>query len=370
MKVKQETITVSDLTNGYVDNNEEGVRGFGGRLDIRPPYQREFIYKDAQRDEVIRTATKEFPLNSMYWAVREDGDFEIIDGQQRTISLCMFVNSDFSVPGLFGVKEPRFFHNLPADKQTAILDYKLTVYQCNGTNDEKLEWFKTINIAGEKLLPQELRNAVYAGKWTMDAKKYFSRTGCPAYTLGGKYMDGAPIRQAYLEKVIRWISDNNIDAYMGTHQHDENAEPLWDYFESVIDWTKKVFPKYRDAMKGIPWGDLHRQFKDHNLDAAALEKRVAELMEDDEVDSDKGVYLYVLTGEERHLNLRQFSKKQKAAAYERQGGKCANPKCKKPFSLKEMEGDHIKPWSKGGKTTDENCQMLCEPCNRRKSDKS
>jgi hypothetical protein len=201
MKIELHPITVRQLTEGYVDNGEGGVTGYGGKLDIRPPYQREFIYKDKQRNAVIDTVRKGFPLNVMYWTVREDGNFEIIDGQQRTVSICQYVHSDFSIDSMF-------FHNLPEDKQKQILDYELMVYFCRGTDSERLEWFKTINIAGEELTDQELRNAVYSGTWVTDAKKYFSQTGCVAHKLGSNYMSGTPIRQDYLETVIKWISED------------------------------------------------------------------------------------------------------------------------------------------------------------------
>ena len=199
MKIELKEITVRELTNGYQDNEENGVVGFGGKLDIRPPYQREFIYKDKQRDAVINTVTKNFPLNVMYWAVREDGTYEVIDGQQRTISLCQYKIGDFAY--LF-----KYFHNLKDDEKEQILNYKLMVYVCSGTESEKLEWFKTINIAGEKLTDQELRNAVYTGPWIADAKRYFSKNGCVAYNLGSDYLIGSAIRQEYLDTAIKWIS--------------------------------------------------------------------------------------------------------------------------------------------------------------------
>src|SRR5690606_23188166 len=177
MNIELKEITVRELTDGYEDNEEGGVIGFGGKLDIRPPYQREFIYKEKQRDAVIDTILKNFPLNVMYWAVREDGNFEVIDGQQRTISICQYVNGDFAY--MF-----KYFHNLKDDEKQKILDYKLMVYICSGTDSEKLEWFKTINIAGENLTDQELRNAVYSGSWVTDAKRYFSKNGCAAYQIG------------------------------------------------------------------------------------------------------------------------------------------------------------------------------------------
>src|SRR5665647_2281760 len=117
MKIELQEITVRELADGYKDNAEDGVKGFGGKLDIRPPFQREFIYKDKQRDAVINTITKDFPLNMMYWAVREDGNFEVIDGQQRTISVCQYVNGDFAYQNLY-------FHNLKNDKQNQIYNYK------------------------------------------------------------------------------------------------------------------------------------------------------------------------------------------------------------------------------------------------------
>src|SRR3990172_5937008 len=178
MEIKLQEITIKELAEDYQDNSEEGVSGYGGRLDIRPPYQREFIYKDKQRDAVIDTVTKEFPLNVMYWSVRADGNYEIIDGQQRTISICQYIEGDFSV-NVGNFPEKRAFHNLQKDEKEKILNYPLTVYLCSGTDSEKLEWFKTINIAGEELTDQELRNAVYHGSWVSDAKRHFSKSNCP-----------------------------------------------------------------------------------------------------------------------------------------------------------------------------------------------
>jgi len=361
MKIELKEITVRDLTDGYEDNAEEGgIVGYGGRLDIRPPYQREFVYLGKQRDAVIDTVTKGYPLNVMYWAVREDGDYEIIDGQQRTISICQYVQDKFLFKGLL-------FSNLQPDKQEQILNYELTVYFCTGVASEKLEWFKTVNIAGKPLNEQELRNAVYAGPWVSDARRYFSKKGCAAHGVGGNYLSGKPINQDYLQTVIKWLSSDSIEEYMARRQHEPNAEGLWLYFREVINWTKALFPKHRDAMKGVPWGFLYNDCKDKKFDPAELEKKVAELMEDDDVTNKKGVYSYVLTGEEKRLNIRAFSVKQKRETHERQKGIC--PHCKKHFELKEMEADHIQPWHEGGKTIAENCQMLCKPCNRAKAGK-
>jgi len=360
MNIELKEITVRELANGYQDNDENGVVGYGGRLDIRPPYQREFIYKDKQRDAVIDTVKKGFPLNVMYWAVREDGNFEVIDGQQRTISLCQYINGDFAF--MF-----KYFHNLQDDEKELVLNYKLMIYVCSGTDSEKLEWFKTINIAGEKLTDQELRNAVYSGSWVTDAKRYFSKNGCPAYGIGSKFLNGSPIRQDYLETSIDWISKGNIEVYMSKHQHDPNANELWLYFQSVINWVNAIFPKYRKEMKGVPWGFLYNDFNGKSFDSKKLEVEVDALMEDEDVGNKKGIYTYVLTRKEKHLNIRAFSPNQRREAYERQKGNCIV--CNKHFEIEEMEADHITPWHEGGKTSSENCQMLCKEDNRRKSGK-
>jgi hypothetical protein len=357
MDIKLTEITVRELAKGYKDNDEEGVVGYNGKLDIRPQYQREFIYKDKQRDAVIDTVTKGFPLNVMYWAVRDDGGFEIIDGQQRTISLCQYVIGDFAFNG-------RYFHNLQGDEQQQILGYPLTVYQCTGTDSEKLQWFKTINIAGEELTDQELRNAVYHGSWVSDAKRYFSKTGCPAYGLASDYVTGSPIRQDYLETVIGWISGSDIAEYMAVRQHEPSASELWLYFQAAIAWVKAAFPKYRREMKGVAWGDLYNEHKDAPLDPAKIEDEVARLMADDDVTKKKGIYSYVLDREEHHLNIRAFTDSEKRSAYERQKGIC--PVCGEQFAFEQMEADHITPWHEGGKTVPENCRMLCREDNRRK----
>jgi len=360
MKIELKEISVRDLANGYEDNAEEGVFGYGGKLDIRPPYQREFIYKDKQRDAVIDTITKDFPLNTMYWSARKDGNYEIIDGQQRTISVCQYVNKEFSINGLA-------FHNLPNDKKEQILNYKLMVYLCEGEPSERLEWFRIINIAGEKLTDQELRNAVYSGSWVSDAKRYFSKTGCVAYQIGSDYLSGSAIRQEYLETAIDWISKGQIEGYMSKHQHDKDAKVLWEYFQDVINWVKTVFTNYRKEMKGVPLGILFNEFKNKKVNANKLEKEIAKLMEDEDVTNKKGIYSYVLTKKEKFLNIRSFTDKQKREAYERQKGKCK--KCGEKFDISEMEADHIKPWHEGGKTITENCQLLCKDDNRRKSGK-
>jgi len=360
MKIKLNEITVSELADGFQDNAEAGVVGYRGKLDIRPPYQREFIYKDKQRDAVIDTVTKDFPLNVMYWSVRVDGNFEVIDGQQRTISLCQYVAGDFSINGLA-------FHNLPKDKQEQILNYRLMIYLCSGTDSERLNWFRTINIAGVQLSDQELRNAVYSGPWVSDAKRYFSKNSRPK--IGDAYLNGSAIRQDYLETAIDWVSQGKIEGYMSKHQHDKNAKALWEYFQAVINWVQTVFTSYRKEMRGAPFGLLYNAYKDKTLNGRSLEKEIAKLMEDEDVTNKKGIYSYVLSRKEKFLNIRSFSEKQKREAYERQKGICPKCKPKKKWKFEEMEGDHFKPWHEGGKTVSENCQMLCKEHNREKSGK-
>lgn len=363
MQIELHKITVRDLTQGYEDNAENGVRAYGGKLDVRPPYQREFVYKEKQRDAVIDTLTQGFPLNVMYWAVRDDGTYEIIDGQQRTISICQYVNGDFAY--IF-----RYFHNLQPDEQQRILDYELNVYICSGNDSEKLKWFKTINIAGEELTEQELRNAVYAGTWVSDAKRYFSKPGCVASKIASDYLTGSAIRQDYLETAISWISDGNIEVYMSNHQHDASAAPLWQFFQSVITWVESSFQPTKERkkiMKGIDWGSLYKAFKDAIIDSKAVDEEVKKLILDDDVTKKTGIYPYILTRKEKFLSIRAFSEAQKLAAYENQLGIC--PHCHEHFELNQMEADHITPWHDGGRTTAENCQMLCRECNRRKSGK-
>jgi len=361
MKIELHEILVRDLCEGYIDNQEAGVVGYGGKLNIRPPYQREFVYKDKQRDAVIKTIQKNFPLNVMYWCVNDDGNYEVLDGQQRTISICQYIHGDFSLNQLY-------FHNLTDDKQQEILNYKIMVYFCEGTDSEKLDWFKTINIAGEKLTDQELRNAVYYGSWLSAAKPIFSKNNCAAYLLANKYVSGSPIRQEFLQTAIEWINNGEIEAYMAKHQHDQNANELWLYFQAVIQWVKATFPNYRREMKGVDWGRLYNGHKERSFDTKKLEEQITKLMQDDDVTKKSGIYEYVLTGAERCLSIRNFKDSEKRTAYERQKGIC--PRCNNHFDdIKQMEGDHITPWSQGGKTTAENCQMLCQKCNREKAGK-
>jgi len=367
MKIELHRIKISEVVKGYTDNHEEGVVAYGGKLDIRPKYQREFVYKDKQRDAVIDTIKKGFPLNVMYWVKTSEESFEVLDGQQRTISIGQYVNGDFSVD--FNGRTA-MFHNLTQEEKDQILNYELMIYFCEGTDREKLDWFKIINIAGEKLTDQELRNAVYTGTWLSDAKLKFSKSNCAAYLLandGGALLTGSPIRQEYLQTALSWINDEKIEDYMASHQHDTNADELWEYFQDIIAWIRRVFPNYRKEMATVSWGELYNKFKDEKFDAEKLETKIAQLMQDEDVTKKSGIYPYILTMKEKYLSIRAFTDKMKRESYEKQKGICTH--CKERFELSEMEADHIKPWHEGGKTISKNCQMLCKNCNRTKSGK-
>lgn len=278
MKIKLHEIPVRDVVNGYIDSAENGVVGYGGKLNIRPAFQREFIYKDKQRDEVVRTIRKDFPLNVMYWVKSDNNGFELLDGQQRTISICQYVQGDFSIDHMA-------FHNLTKTEQEQILNYPLMIYICEGTDKGKLDWFKIINIAGEQLTTQELRNAIYTGEWLTEAKKYFSKTQCPAYQIAGNYLSGSAIRQNYLETALKWIAVRDgieIEDYMSQHQHDTNCNDLWLYFQTVINWIKATFPIYRKKlMQGLEWGIYYNKYGAGKYDPKTLEARIVELLDDE-----------------------------------------------------------------------------------------
>ncbi len=373
MTIKQIEVTVGEITKDYVNNEEQGVRGYGGRLDIRPPYQREFIYNDKEQQAVITTVLNGYPLNVMYWVKRgEDAEcpYEIMDGQQRTLSLCEYVAGKFSY-------EFRNFFNQPADIQKRILDYKLTIYVCEGKASEKLEWFKTINIAGKPLNEQEINNAVYAGPFVTDAKRHFSKSNCGAYRLGRNLVNGTPLRQDYLKKALEWIADHETRngkrqsavGYMAEHQHDPNANNLWTYFQNVLNWAITNFDmkKFKTIMKGLDWAKFYDENSRKTLDVEAMAKRISMLMTDGEIQRKAGIIPYVLTGDERCLDLRSFPENIKLTVWEKQKHVC--PMCHKEFDYEFMEGDHIKPWCEGGRTVEENCQMLCRSCNRQKGGK-
>jgi hypothetical protein len=372
MKIELKPVTIREVAEGYLDNDEGGVVGLEGNLNIRPKYQREFVYDEVMRAAVLGTIRKGFPLNVIYWALNADGTYEMLDGQQRTISFCQYVDGEFSI---MVDGHPKYFHNLTQPQKEQILDYPLMVYVCDGDEDQKLDWFKTINIAGLKLEPQELRNAVYTGPWLTHAKSIFSRTNGAANKLSDKYQRVDVNRQGLLELALKWASNGRIEQHMADHQHDPNANGLWTYFRNVIEWAQATFPTWRKEMRSVPWGPLYDKFGTTMYDTHALETQVKKLMADDDVTKKRGIYPYVLDGDVRNLSIRAFTDQQKREAYERQDGKCAsgtgcltpgNDTGQKVFDLTEMHADHMVPWTKGGRTEASNCQMLCVPCNLNK----
>lgn len=382
MKIKLIKLPIKDLVSGYMENESTSrIVAWGGKLDVRPEYQREYVYGEKQRDAVINTVLQGFPLNIMYFVDRKDGTYEVLDGQQRIISICRYAANYYSVKipaptgGYDTVNFPNLFDSDPEDPapftRQMFENYELMVYICEGTEKEKIEWFQIINIAGEELENQEILNAVLHSAWLTDAKSVFSRRNCAAYKNYGKYMAGDYIRQKYLETAFAWKADaegitgkDAVADYMKAHRADQNANDLWIYFENVFKWVKKNFGPYDKSMKGVGWGYLYNAHKDDNLDPADLQTKMKELLADPEVQKKSGIYAYLLNGEEKSLNLRAFSESDKQTVYHQQKGICNI--CKKPFDYKDMAGDHIIPWSRGGKTVIENCQMLCVSCNLKK----
>ena len=371
MNITKTYIKIADLVKNYSDDGDGGVYGYDGRLTIRPAFQREFIYKDKQRDAVIETVREGFPLNVMYWSKTSDDTYEILDGQQRTISICQYITKEFSI-------DHRFFHNLTAEEKQQILDYELDIYICEGTEAEKLNWFKVINIAGAVLTPQELLNAAYTGPWLSDAKTYFSKRNCSAGQMADGFIKGNPIRQDYLEKTLAWIADRDGlecgQDYMALHQHDEDANDIWLYFQTVINWAKMLFPSVdKKLTEGQEWGILYNSYHDNTYNVRTLSDDIKRLVLDDDVTKKTGIIPYLLSEKTKHdeksLSIRAFTQAQKLRAYENQGHHCAN--CMKngimtEFTFEDMQGDHIIPWSQGGRTVDNNLQMLCQKCNNDK----
>ncbi len=363
MEYELRKIPVGEVAAGYKDDAEGGCWGYGGRLNIRPAYQREYIYSGKRRDAVVESVQKNLPIGMMYWVKKDDGTYELLDGQQRTISLCQFVT------GKFGI-DHRGFINLTEAEKEQILKYELWVCVCEGTDKDTLDWFRVLNTPGTELNAQELRNAIYTGTWLNDAKKHFSRSNCGVVTMGyNKYLDGSALRQDFLETALKWISAREkiaIEDYMARHQHEQNCNEIWLYFKSVMDWVKATFPTYRREMKNVEWGLWYNSYGKKNYDTAALEEKIVAMLEDEDITSSRGIYEYLFDGQERHLSIRKFSEKIKRAVYEKQNRCCK--KCGRHFPIEKMHADHITPWSRGGRTVLENCQILCENCNREKSD--
>lgn len=372
MKIILNNIKIKDIFNGFSDNGEDGVFAYDGKLTIRPSYQREFIYDLKKQENVLQTIIKGFPLNTMYWVKTGEDTYEVLDGQQRTLSVMYFLSHKLQITL---DKKSYYEDSLPDDIYKNLLEYEFMIYICEGTESEKLDWFEIVNIGGEKLTEQELRNSIYTGTWLSDAKLHFSKRNCAAKGLSDKYIKADPIRQELLEKALKGICEfqnlNNITDYMAIHKSDKDSDELWQYFQDVINWIDKIFPKYYEDMKGLDWCHLYNKYHNNIYNSSTLKDEIKKLHEDKEVQKNSGIYEYLLSKDKdpfafKLLNLRTFDEDDKITVYEKQDHKCAF--CKNVFEFNEMEGDHIKPWSKGGKTVIENLQMLCKDCNSKKSD--
>lgn len=372
MKIILNNIKIKDIFNGFSDNGEDGVFAYDGKLTIRPSYQREFIYDLKKQENVLQTIIKGFPLNTMYWVKTGEDTYEVLDGQQRTLSVMYFLSHKLQITL---DKKSYYEDSLPDDIYKSLLEYEFMIYICEGTESEKLDWFEIVNIGGEKLTEQELRNSIYTGTWLSDAKLHFSKRNCAAKGLSDKYIKADPIRQELLEKALKGICEfqnlNNITDYMAIHKSDKDSDELWQYFQDVINWIDKIFPKYYEDMKGLDWCHLYNKYHNNIYNSSTLKDEIKKLHEDKEVQKNSGIYEYLLSKDKdpfafKLLNLRTFDEDDKITVYEKQDHKCAF--CKNVFEFNEMEGDHIKPWSKGGKTVIENLQMLCKDCNSKKSD--
>ena len=377
--------TVKDICEGFVYNELEGKGLFGmnGQLTIQPEYQRNYIYADGKKDvAVIDSVLKGYPIGLIYFNKREDGQLEVLDGQQRITSLGRFVTSKFAIKQ-DGMEQ--YFRGLAQDKQEKIEKTKLLIYVCEGTESEIKEWFKTINIVGVPLNHQEILNAIYSGPFVTLAKEEFSNSQNANINKWGSYISGTVNRQEYLECALRWVSKGNIEEYMSRHRHDNNINELKTYFNSVIDWVDGLFVDVYSEMKNIEWGRLYEAYHKQPYNKQELNEKVAKLYMDEFVRNKKGIFEYVLGGcvDSKLLEIRIFEERDKKTVYARQTKKAQEkgvsncPLCAsgndnnktRIWQLKEMDADHVTAWSKGGTTDISNCQMLCQTHNRAKGNK-
>ena len=385
MEIERITVTVEELCKGFVDESEldieDGVYAYGGKLCVRPKFQRSFVYSPAQENAVIDTVLKGFPLNIMYWVDNGDGTYDCLDGQQRTLSLCHFFDGITSYKGAWlnngGKTYIHTLKRISPELLNKFMNYQLEVYVCRGDKLERMEWFKTINIAGEELTTQELRNANYVSEWLTDAKKYFSKANasssakCPAERVGESYTKKNANRQELLEQVISWYvgskKDEDICNFMESQMGKKDASELWNYFNNVIDWVKEVFPGvYDDGMKTVDWGTLYNNHNEDDIDPDEVGDKFNELIgykASKELDiSVAKICEYCITRDDSLLKHRAFNDAMKTTLYNRQNHIC--PDCGQHFMKADMEAHHIVPWYKGGITELSNGVMLCKACHK------
>ena len=379
-------ITVEDICKGFHYNELEGkgLYGLSGRLTIQPEYQRNYIYADGKKDvAVIDSVLKGYPIGLIYFNKVGDDNYEVLDGQQRITSLGRFVEGVLSIIDESGI--PQDINSIAVDKREKILKTKLLIYICEGTESEIKEWFRTINIAGVPLKPQELLNAVFSGPFVTAAKEEFSNSQNAHIQMWSHFINGTANRQDFLERALDWVSKGNISDYMKQHRRDDNITEQKTYFNAVLSWVNSVFPTPYDKMKGLEWGRLYETYHKQPYDPQKVDERVAELLDDPQVENNSGVFEYVLGGEQdtKLLNIRVFDEKIKRQVYKLQTddaelkGISNCPYCAigheasktRIWKLSEMDADHVSAWSKGGATTIENCQMLCKTHNRAKGNR-
>ena len=381
-------ITIKAICEGFVYNELEGKGLFGlsGKLTIQPEYQRNYIYSsDGGKKEVavIESILKGYPIGLIYFNKVDDDGLEVLDGQQRITSIGRFVTDKFAIKDENG--NPQNFSGMAKDKQDKILITTLLIYECEGKESEIKEWFKTINIAGVPLNNQELLNAVYSGPFVTLGKEEFSNSQNANIQKWGAYVAGSVNRQDFLERALDWVSKGNVGDYMSRHRFDKNVAELKRYFGSVVDWVSSVFIDVESEMRGLEWGRLYEQYHKKAYDPVKVTGEVRKLYGDPYVKNRKGIFEYILGGstDTKLLDVRIFDEATKRSIYSTQTAKaekkgqsnCSNcvighdaNKCK-IWSFGEMEADHVSAWSKGGKTTAKNCEMLCKTHNRAKGNR-
>ncbi len=379
-------ITVNDICDGFVYNELEGKGLFGlsGKLTIQPEYQRNYIYADGKKDvAVIESLLKGYPLGLIYFNKVRDGTLEVLDGQQRITSFGRFVTNKFAIKDENGMEQ--YFGGIAANKQSKILETKLLIYECEGTESEIKEWFKTINIAGVPLRDQELLNAVYSGPFVTLGKEEFSNSRNANIQKWSAYISGSVNRQDYFERALDWVNQGNIGDYMSRHRHDTDIKELKAYFNRVIDWVSDVFVDVEDEMRGLEWGRLYRTYHETSYTPAAVSQEAQKLYGDPYIKNRKGIFEYILGGsvDTKLLNVRVFDDATKKSVYSTQTATAKAkdesncPLCAighganklKIWKLSEMDADHVAAWSKGGATNSDNCQMLCQTHNRAKGNR-
>ena len=379
-------ITVKDICEGFVYNELEckGLFGLSGKLTIQPEYQRNYIYADGKKDvAVIESIIKGYPLGLIYFVKLSDDKFEVLDGQQRITSFGRYVTNKFAVKDDNDMEQ--YFNGIAADKQARIWETKLTIYECEGTESEIKQWFRTINIAGVPLNDQELLNAIFSGPFVTLGKEEFSNSQNSNIQKWSAYVSGSANRQEFLECALEWVSKGTISDYMSRHRFDTNITELKTYFNSVIEWVSSVFKDVESEMRGLEWGRLYEQYHKKAYNPAKVSEEVQKLYGDPYVKNRKGVFEYILGGsvDTKLLDVRVFDDATKKSVYSAQTAEAATkvesncPLCaighdsnkSKIWKLGEMDADHVAAWSKGGATASKNCQMLCKTHNRAKGNR-